>query len=60
MNGIGIAQTIAGLRKLLKRFKKMLHHNGQILLDSCDVSYLEEANIYTHYIGEVTYHTKLK
>lgn len=60
MNGIGISQTIAGLRKLLKHFKKILHRNGQILLDSCDVSYLEEANIYTHYIGEVTYQFEYK
>ncbi len=55
MNGIGIAGTIQGLKKLLKCFKKMLNPGGQLLLDSCDVSYLKEANIYTHYIGEVTY-----
>jgi SAM-dependent methyltransferase len=60
MNGIGIAGTIQGLRKLLKRFKKMLNPGGQILLDSCDVSYLEESNIYTHYIGEVTYQFEYK
>jgi 2-polyprenyl-3-methyl-5-hydroxy-6-metoxy-1,4-benzoquinol methylase len=60
MNGIGIARTIKDLKKLLRRFKKMLNRGGQILLDSCDVSYLEEANIYTHYIGEVTYQFEYK
>lgn len=60
MNGIGIAKTVRGLRKLLRRLKKILNRGGQILLDSCDVSYLEEANIYTHYIGEVTYQFEYK
>ncbi|WP_197901580.1 class I SAM-dependent methyltransferase [Rhodocytophaga rosea] len=60
MNGIGIAQTVQNLRKLLKHLKKLLKPGGQILLDSCDISYLEEANIYTHYIGEVTYQFEYK
>lgn len=55
MNGIGIAQNIEKLKELLNHFKTLLNPGGQILLDSCDVSYLEEANIYSRYIGEVTY-----
>lgn len=60
MNGIGIAQTIERLRKLLCHIQNLLNSGGQVLLDSCDVSYLEKANIYTHYIGEVTYQFEYK
>lgn len=55
MNGIGIAQNIKNLKLLLSHLKNLLKTGGQVLLDSCDVSYLRGTNIYTYYIGEVTY-----
>ncbi len=56
MNGIGIAQNLEKLPRLFKNFKKLLRPGGQLLLDSCDVSYLREDNEnYDGYIGEITY-----
>ena len=42
MNGIGIAQDLYGLEKLLIHLKSILKPNGQIILDSSDISYLYE------------------
>ena len=42
MNGIGIAKDLNGLEKLLIHLKKLLNANGQIILDSSDISYLYE------------------
>ncbi|MDO1447986.1 class I SAM-dependent methyltransferase [Rhodocytophaga aerolata] len=55
MNGIGIARDMIEINYLLKHLKSLLLPGGQLLLDSCDVAYLAGANIYQHYIGEVTY-----
>ena len=40
MNGIGISGTIAELPRFLNHAKSLLKDNGQILLDSSDISYL--------------------
>ena len=63
MNGVGIAQTLDGLQKMLTQCKKLLAPGGQILLDSSDIIYLfedEEGAVYydlnaSKYYGEVTY-----
>jgi SAM-dependent methyltransferase len=60
MNGIGIARDMKQVKYLLKHLKTLLLPGGQILLDSCDVNYLDGENIYQHYIGEVTYQFEYK
>ncbi|MCF8304160.1 MAG: methyltransferase domain-containing protein [Bacteroidales bacterium] len=40
MNGIGIVGDIEGLRRFLEHAKKFLSNNGQILLDSSDITYM--------------------
>ncbi len=60
MNGIGVAQDMDKVKLLLKHFKTLLKPGGQILLDSCDVNYLEGENIYKSYVGEVTYQFEYK
>ena len=56
MNGIGLAETLDGLRKLLQSLKHILHPQGQVLFDSSDVSYLyKDENFPTHYYGEIDY-----
>lgn len=42
MNGIGMCETLSGLRDLLLHFKTLLAPGGQILLDSSDLIYLFE------------------
>lgn len=63
MNGIGIAQTIEGLEKLLFHLKQLLAKGGKILLDSSDLIYLFEEEDGTFlldinadtYYGEIEY-----
>ncbi len=56
MNGIGLAGTLAGLRKLLQSLKHLLHPKGQVLFDSSDVSYLYQDEVLPeHYYGEIDY-----
>ena len=56
MNGIGLAQNITGLIQLLNHLKGILNSNGQILLDSTDISYLwDEINEDGDYFGEVEF-----
>lgn len=63
MNGVGIAGTISGLKELLKHLKLILATEGQILLDSADISYLfeeEDGSVWMdlakeNYYGEMTY-----
>ncbi|WP_214070493.1 class I SAM-dependent methyltransferase [Mucilaginibacter sp. dw_454] len=56
MNGIGLAGTIEGLKKLLIHLKTLLKPDGQILFDSSDIVYLYEGNLPKHgYYGEVEY-----
>jgi len=40
MNGIGIAGSLEGLHVLLRHLKTLVKQNGQIILDSSDISYL--------------------
>ena len=42
MNGIGITGDLEGLKKLLVHLKKIVKPNGQVLMDSSDISYLYE------------------
>ncbi len=67
MNGIGVCGTIEGLEEFLKRAKGLLHSNGQIIFDSCDILYmfLEEDgsvnfDLNGPYYGEVEYQMSFK
>ncbi|WP_257667693.1 class I SAM-dependent methyltransferase [Parapedobacter tibetensis] len=40
MNGIGIAGSLDGLKKLLRHCKSLLNAGGQLLFDSSDIAYL--------------------
>lgn len=56
MNGIGLAATIADLKRLIAHLKTLLNEGGQILFDSSDVAYLYEGNLPEHgYYGEIQY-----
>ena len=67
MNGIGISGTLDGLKPFLNHAKSLLKPNGQLLLDSSDISYMfedEDGAIWTDlnksYYGEVVYQMKYK
>jgi len=62
MNGIGLAGTIEKLPDFLKKLKTLLAPNGQILLDSSDISYMYEEedggmwlDLGREYHGELTF-----
>lgn len=61
MNGLGIAQTVDGLKKLLNHLKTFLATEGQIIFDSSDVHYLYDnpidpvAKPTDRYYGEIEY-----
>lgn len=57
MNGIGLAQTLDGLKVLLSHLATLIGEGGQLLFDSSDVSYLKktEDSPHGHYYGEITY-----
>lgn len=63
MNGTGIGGTISGLKKLLLHLIKLLNKDGQILVDSSDISYLfeeEDGSVWIdlandNYFGEMDY-----
>ena len=62
MNGIGIAETINNLEKTLSHLKSLLNKNGQIILDSSDISYLYE-NLdkpIDNYYGQLEYQYQYK
>lgn len=68
MNGAGIGETLDGLANLLGHLKTLLSPNGQILIDSSDISYLFQekdgskwidlAN--SNYYGEMLYKVQYK
>jgi SAM-dependent methyltransferase len=68
MNGIGIAGTPDGLKKLLNHLKTLLSANGKIILDSSDLIYLyeqEDGSILfdlnaDQYYGVINYKLKFK
>lgn len=57
MNGIGLAGSVDGLKKLLEHFKHLLNKGGQLLFDSSDISYLYEGHMPEggDYYGELWY-----
>lgn len=57
MNGIGLVGTLQRLETFLNHVKKLLAHDGQILLDSSDIMYLYEdiPMPEENYYGELTY-----
>ncbi|MEL6558383.1 MAG: class I SAM-dependent methyltransferase [Bacteroidota bacterium] len=58
MNGLGIAGKISQIPAFLQHCKSLLNPEGQILLDSSDISYLyEDGDIQqpTGYYGEIRY-----
>lgn len=61
MNGIGLAGTIGGLKKLLTHLKTLMTPDGQLLFDSSDVAYLYEGNLPAEgYYGEIEYQYSYK
>ena len=62
MNGIGLAGRLAELKPLLWHLKSYLTPEGQLLFDSCDITYLyQEHKIpHDHYYGEVDYRYEYK
>lgn len=62
MNGIGLAETIDGLRKLLNKLHSLLSPGGQVIFDSSDVAYLYEGadKPEGRYYGEIDYKFEYK
>lgn len=63
MNGIGLAGTLEGFRKLLAHSKTLLTDKGQLIFDSSDISYLyDEYKIPRpdYYFGEIGYQYEFK
>ena len=62
MNGIGVAGSIEGLKKLLIHLKSIVRPTGQVVLDSSDISYLYEDIVSPKdsYFGELTYQYEYK
>ncbi|SMO76401.1 Methyltransferase domain-containing protein [Saccharicrinis carchari] len=67
MNGIGIAQETANLKKFFAKVKALLAPNGCLLVDSSDLRYLFEEddgslliNLNEDYYGEIHYRMKYK
>lgn len=57
MNGLGLAKTLSGVPKFLQKCMSLLRLEGQILIDSSDISYLYEEGVSKPegYFGEVQY-----
>lgn len=64
MNGIGLAQNLAGLRKLLIHLKRLINPGGQILFDSSDVALFyadgQEELPKDRYYGEIDFQYEYK
>jgi 2-polyprenyl-3-methyl-5-hydroxy-6-metoxy-1,4-benzoquinol methylase len=67
MNGIGMAETIKNLSKLLKHAASLLDINGRIYLESTDLLYMYEEddgsvliNLAGKYYGEIMYQLSYK
>lgn len=62
MNGVGLAGTLKGLPEMIARCLSMLNEDGQILIDSSDISYLYEDGLSRPqgYYGEVQYQYEYK
>ncbi len=57
MNGIGLCRDIDGLSNLLLHLKESINGNGQIILDSSNISYLYTSGNFPvcNYYGEISY-----
>ena len=57
MNGIGLSQTINGLKAFLQHARTLLNQGGQLIFDSSDITYLyDEVEVPTdRYFGELEY-----
>lgn len=61
MNGTGIVGTISNFKSSLKKLGKLLATNGQIIIDSSDISYLyKNVPPPDHYFGAVSYQYEYK
>jgi len=60
MNGTGIFQELTQVSKYLKHLKSLLNPNGQILIDSSDISYMYDEYYSEHYFGELDYYISYK
>lgn len=67
MNGTGIFQELIQVSNYLKHLKCLLHINGQILIDSSDISYMYQdedggswVNLNNGYQGELDYYLSYK
>lgn len=67
MNGTGIFQELIQVSKYLKHLKSLLKPNGQILIDSSDISYMYEdddggswIDLNSNYPGELDYYLSYK
>lgn len=63
MNGIGLAESIQGIRLLFDHCKKLLNPGGQLLFDSSDISYYYEEGAVKpsdRYYGEINFQYEYK
>lgn len=64
MNGIGLVQTINGLKRFLRHAARLVNPGGQLLLDSSDIAYLYENGNppfpKDRYYGEIRYQYEYK
>lgn len=62
MNGIGLAESIDGLKKLFNHCKSLLNPGGQLLFDSSDIAYYYKGGIQKpeHYYGEIKFQYEYK
>ncbi|MBC3844811.1 methyltransferase domain-containing protein [Winogradskyella echinorum] len=60
MNGTGIFEELAQVSNYLKHLKSLLNPNGQILIDSSDISYMYDEYYSERYFGELNYFISYK
>ncbi len=62
MNGIGITGNVPGFRSFLNRAKSLISESGILIVDSADVSYLNEEYQLPQkeYLGEIEYQYEYK
>lgn len=60
MNGIGLVEEVRGLTGFLKHLKSLLSDDGQVVLDSSDLSYLYKELKSDNTLGEIRYQYEYK
>lgn len=60
MNGTGIFEELTQVSNYLKHLKSLLNPNGQILIDSSDISYMYDEYYSERYFGELNYFISYK